>query len=45
MENNEDRKLVASFAMNDVFIGEDIQIKAASMMNRIIKVRKRKKTL
>ncbi len=41
MKTNEDRKLVASFAMNDFFLEEDIQTKALSMINRIIKVRKK----
>ncbi|MCF6249181.1 MAG: DNA primase [Desulfobacula sp.] len=41
METNEDRELIASFAINDFFLEDDIEVKALSMMNRIIKVRKK----
>jgi len=39
MENNEDQELIASYAMNDFFLEEDIHEKALSLMNRIIRVR------
>ena len=42
MEKNEDQKLIASLSMNDSFLEQDIQQTAKSLINRIIRVRKRK---
>ncbi|MDM8536150.1 DNA primase, partial [Desulfobacterales bacterium HSG17] len=43
MENNEDQKLIASLSMDDSFAEqEDIQKTALSLINRIIRIRKRK---
>ena len=43
METNEDQKLIASLSMDDSFTEqEDIQKTALSLINRIIRVRKRK---
>jgi len=43
MENNEDQKLIASLSMDDSFTEqEDIQKTALSLINRIIRVKKRK---
>ncbi len=42
MEKNEDQKLIASLSMADSFLEKDIQKTAKSLINRIIRVRKRK---
>ncbi|MBU2628941.1 MAG: DNA primase, partial [Proteobacteria bacterium] len=41
IEKNEDQELIASYAMNDFFLEEDIHQKALSLINRIIRVRKK----
>lgn len=41
MENDEDRELVASYAMNDYFLEQDIHQAALSVINRIIRIRKK----
>lgn len=41
MKNNEDQQLIASYAMNDSFSEENIAQTALSLMNRIIRVRKK----
>ena len=45
MENSEDQKLIASLSMNDSFLEKDIQKTALSLINRIIKVRKREENI
>jgi DNA primase len=39
MKTSEDQDLIASYAMNDLFLEEDIQEKSLSLINRIIRVR------
>lgn len=41
MENDEERELVASYAMNDYFLEQDIHQAALSVINRIIRIRKK----
>lgn len=41
MKNNEDQKLIASYAMNDFFSEQDLHQTALSIINRIIRVRKK----
>lgn len=41
MESNEDRELIAGYAMEDLNSEEDIQTQAASIIKRIIRVRKK----
>ncbi len=45
MENSEDQKLIASLSMNDSFLEKDIQKTALSLINRIIRVRKREENI
>ena len=45
MENSEDQKLIASLSMNDSFLEKDIQKTALSLINRIIRVRKREEKI
>jgi DNA primase len=42
IKNSEDQKLIASLSMNDSFLEDDIQKTALSLINRIIRVRKKK---
>lgn len=41
MENDEERELIASYAMNDYFLEQDIHQAALSVINRIIRIRKK----
>jgi len=41
MENSEDQQLIASLSMDDSFMDQDIQQTALSLINRIIRVRKK----
>ena len=41
MENTEDQELIATYAMNDFFSEQDIRKTALSIINRIIRVRKK----
>lgn len=41
MKNNRDQELIASYAMNDFFSEQDIHKTALSIINRIIRVRKK----
>ena len=41
MKNTEDQELIASYAMDDFFSGQDVHQTALSLVNRIIRVRKK----
>lgn len=45
MENSEDQKLIAFLSMNDSFLEKNIQKTALSLINRIIRLRKREENI